>query len=398
MDFKGKKIVLGITGSIATYKTPMLVREFIKRGAEVKVVATKAAAEFVSFMVLENLTHNFVISDMFDNRMDGEGAWHIEWAHWCDFMLIAPCSATSLSKLATGNCDNPLSCVAIALPKDRPLIIAPAMDFTMFEHPATQNNIAVLEKYGAKFIQPESGELASGLIGSGRLPDFSVILQKSWEYYTLSNELVGKKVLITAGPTIEKIDDVRYISNFSTGKMGYAIAERALHKGASVTLISGPTHIKPPLVEHFVSITSAEEMANAVKECYMEQDIIIMAAAVADYSPSEQFQGKIKKDNAEMTLELTKTEDILKFLGNNKKEEQVLIGFALESQDALENAKKKLVDKKCDFLVLNVANQMDSGFGGDNNTIIVLNKEGEIKNFPMMSKVECAETILSMVV
>ena len=418
MDFKNKKIIIGITGSIATYKTPILVREFLKLGAEVRVVATQAAKKFVSSLVLENLTRQPVIIDMFDKRMQGQGAWHVELAHWCDAMLIAPCSATTLSKLATGNCDNALSCVAIALPQEKPLILAPAMDFTMYEHPTTQKNILLVKDFGAKIIEPDEGELASGLVGKGRLPEFEILLNATNEILNgskvnvfnafstskqiLKNEnnnenniIKNKKILITAGATQEKIDDVRYISNYSTGKMGYALAKVANLLGAEVTLISGQTAIPKPTVSNFIQITSAEEMFNAVQNNYKNQEIIIMSAAVADFTPTQKISGKIKKQDLQdnYSIHLKKTTDILKWLTSNK-QNQFIVGFALEAENEIENGKKKMAEKNCDMLVINSASKQDSGFGGDNNTISILSKDGKLKNYEPMSKEKCAENIL----
>ena len=407
MNFKNRKIILGITGSIATYKSPILVREFLKLGAEVRVIATQAAEKFVSLLVLENLTQNPVVIDMFDERIQGKGAWHIDLAHWCDAMLIAPCSATTLSKLATGNCDNALSCVAIALPKEKSLIIAPAMDFTMYEHPATQKNIEIVKDFGAKIIEPDEGELASGLTGKGRLPEFETLLNATNEILNGSRYIVfnsfrkfeqilkNKKILITAGATQEKIDDVRYISNYSTGKMGYALAKVANLFGAEVTLISGQTEIPKPTVSNFIQITTSEEMFVAVQNNFENQDIIIMSAAVADFTPMQKVSGKIKKQDLQdnYSLQMKKTVDILKWLTDNKRE-QFIVGFALETENEIENGKKKLAEKNCDMLVINSASKKDSGFGGDNNTISILSKDGELKNYESMSKEKCAENIL----
>ena len=407
MNFKNKKIILGITGSIAAYKAPILVREFLKLGCQVRVVATEAAEKFVSLMVLENLTQNPVVVDMFDERIQGKGAWHIDLAHWCDAMLIAPCSATTLSKLATGNCDNALTCVAIALPKEKHLIVAPAMDFTMYEHPATQKNIETIIKNGAKIIEADEGELASGLIGKGRLSEFETLLNATNEILNGSQNIIfnrsqkfekifeGKKILITAGATQEKIDDVRYISNYSTGKMGYALAKVAGLLGAEVTLISGQTEIPKPTVSNFIQITTAEEMFVAVQNNFENQDIIIMSAAVADWTPTQKISGKIKKQDISenYSFQMKKTVDILKWLTVNKRE-QFIIGFALESENEIENGKKKLAEKNCDMLIINSASKEDSGFGGDNNTISILAKDGELKNYKVMSKEKCAENIL----
>ncbi|MGI6369847.1 MAG: bifunctional phosphopantothenoylcysteine decarboxylase/phosphopantothenate--cysteine ligase CoaBC [Ignavibacteria bacterium] len=421
MDFshlKNKKVLLGITGSIATYKAPQLVRELIKAGANVRVVATPSAEKFVSFSVLENLTQNILISDIFDSRNQSVGAWHIELAHWCDVYLIAPCSATSLSKIANGNCDNALSCVAIALPNSIPLVISPAMDYTMYMNPATQKNINTLIEYGAKIILPDEGELASGLVGPGRLPEFNTILSATNEVLsgssksifnddsadsllndTILGNISGKRIMISAGSTIEKIDAVRFISNYSTGKMGYALAEVASRNGALVTLISGATSLKRPNVDKFISVKSAEEMFVACTNNFAECDIAIMAAAVADFTPEIQVSGKIKKQDVgdNYCIKLKKTKDILKTLGE-RKENQFLIGFALETENEIENAKEKLNKKNCDMIVVNSANKKDSGFEGDNNTISILKKNDEkVYDFPVATKIQCAKWIFETI-
>jgi phosphopantothenoylcysteine decarboxylase/phosphopantothenate--cysteine ligase len=311
-------------------------------------------------------------------------------------MLIAPCSATTLSKLATGNADNPVSCVALAIPQNKPLVVAPAMDFTMFEHPATQNNIELIKSRGAIIIEPAEGELASGLKGKGRLPDNEILMQEIISVLKIKNyqPLKNKNVLITAGATQEKIDDVRYISNYSSGKMGYALAKVATELGANVTLITGSSNLQAPSVHLLESVLSAEEMFNAVKKYYKQQDIIIMSAAVSDYAPTITHKGKIKKDNDEYIIKLKKTQDILKFLGENINHNKTkLIGFALESDNQIENATKKLNEKKCDLIILNSVYGDDSGFGGDNNTITILSKDNKIKKFKAMNKYDCAKKI-----
>jgi phosphopantothenoylcysteine decarboxylase/phosphopantothenate--cysteine ligase len=478
---KDKIILLGITGSIAAYKAPLIIRELIKRGAEVHAIMTPAATEFITELTIANLSRNPVIVDMFDKNAQQGGAWHIHLAQSCDAMIIAPCSAATLGKLANGICDNSLVAVATAKPLHIPLIIAPAMDETMFNHPSTQRNIEIMKSYGALIIPPEAGELSSGLTGFGRLPDIPVIIEfledvlkkKSLKLSNEVNEknesnegnevkksllkeslttayslqpnslsleaalekpvpslqdsvdkimwsteleitklkqsmsgkskdkpLLGKKLLVTAGPTIEKIDDVRFISNFSSGKMGFALAEIGLKLGASVTLITGKVALEcSPEIER-IDIISSEELYNHVMLHEKQSDIIIMAAAVADYSPVDTFSGKIKKKETgdKLTIELTSTKGILKELGRIKTEKQLLVGFALESKDEVSNGWNKLKSKNCDMLVVNSANKPDSGFGGDMNTITILNKDGSEKSYPAMSKAECAEEILGRVV
>jgi phosphopantothenoylcysteine decarboxylase/phosphopantothenate--cysteine ligase len=396
MKLNKKKILLGVTGSIATYKTPMLVREIQKQGAEVRIVATPSALQFITELVLTNLTHSKVIADMFDKDLQQQGAWHIELAHWCDAMLIAPCSATTLSKLAMGNADNPVSCLALALPKNKPLIIAPAMDFTMYENDATQTNINIMINREAKIIEPSEGELASGLTGKGRLPNYDIIIDNIASI--LDTPLNNINILITAGGTQEKIDDVRFISNYSSGKMGYAIAKVASNLGANVTLISAKTHIPKPNINNFIQVTSANEMFNAVKENYSNQDVIIMAAAISDYTPINYFAGKIKKNNDELTIKLKQTQDILKWLGENRSNDnKIIVGFALEASNEIENAKKKLNNKQCDLLVLNSIYGEQSGFESDYNTITILDKYDNFTKYNTMQKIDCAKVLLNTI-
>lgn len=395
LELNNKKILLGITGSIATFKTPMLVRELQNKGAEVKIVATTSSLEFVSKYVLSNLTHNEVISDMFSSGQQQQGAWHIELAHWCDLMLIAPCTATTLSKLATGNADNPVSCLSLALPKNKPLIIAPAMDTDMYENVATQTNINTLKNRGAIFIEPATGILASGLTGKGRLPDNNVIISHIEKVFEINK--LGLNILITAGGTREKIDDVRFISNYSSGKMGYAIAKIASSLGADVTLISANVNLVKPDVKNFIEVTSAAEMFETTKKHYKNQDIIIMTAAISDYTPANYFHGKIKKDNDELIIKLKRTEDILKWLCNNRKDKnKIIVGFALETNKNVELAKKKLAEKKCDLLVLNGYND-GVGFGSDYNEITILEKNGSIVDYDAMPKIECAKILMDVI-
>ncbi len=438
---KNKKIILGVSGSISAYKAPFIVRELIKSDAHVSVVMTPSAKEFVAPAALSNTSRNPVIIDMFDPSLQGDGAWHIQLAHWADLMLIAPCSATTLSRLASGLCDTALTTVATALPQDSPLVISPAMDSTMWQHPSTQRNIRLLKKYGAIIIPPEEGELSSGISGKGRLPEletitnylkkvfrkkvgkrkegnFEEILAKpdqtlqdavekdKWNAdYELElmkknlgviSKLKGKKILITAGPTIERIDDVRFISNHSSGKMGYAIAKAASEAGMDVSLVSGPVNITVPEGVNIISVRSAEEMYNAATSLFPDSDIAILSAAVADYTPVNPQKGKIKKEESgdKMVIELKQTKDILKTLGSMKKDEQFLVGFALESADEVENGRKKLISKNCDMIIVNSANKEGSGFGGDDNTITILKKDNSLKNFPRASKDQCASIIL----
>lgn len=420
MNLQGKKIILGVSASIAAYKAPMIVRELIKQGAEVRVVMTPSAEKFVSRTVLMNLSKHPVPMDMFEDDIQGGGSWHIHLAHWCDAMLIAPCSATSLARLASGFYDTALSIIACALPKHIPLLIAPAMDSDMWEHPAVQRNIEILKRDGAIIIPPGIGELASGIFGPGRLPEIEVLIEHcigalsgitsserkdSASQFEIHEEipqklpLYGKHVLITAGPTYERIDDVRFIGNFSSGKMGFALAKQCAKQGALVTLITGPVALKTPEgAIHRIDVESAQEMHEAVMNCFEKQDIIIKSAAVADFTPEQRHEGKIKKGNSDsMQISLKKTTDILAELGKKKADNQLLIGFALESQHAIDYGKKKISEKNCDLMIVNTANQVDSGFGGDNNTITILDRKGEITEYPVMTKDACAETIIAQI-
>lgn len=421
MNLQGKKIILGVSGSIAAYKAPMIVRELIKLGAEVRVVMTPSSEQFVSRTVLMNLSKHPVAVDMFEDEVQEGGSWHIHLAHWCDVMLIAPCSATSLARLATGFYDTALSIIACALPKEIPLLIAPAMDSDMWEHPAVLRNIEILKQDGAIIIDPAYGELASGIIGQGRLPDLQELIRQCClalgmpisdlridtgqhielhEEPLLSKPLYGKHVLITAGPTYERIDDVRFIGNFSSGKMGFALAQQASQLGALVTLITGPVSLKTPIgTIRRLNIESAGDMYEAVMKEMAGQDIIIMSAAIADFTPRIRHEGKIKKGEAEsMLVDLVKTTDILAELGKIKQQDQLLIGFALESSHHIEYGKKKLAEKGCDMIIVNKANAPHSGFGGDMNTISIIDQSMQVKEYPTMSKQACAEMIFEHII
>ncbi|MES2766224.1 MAG: bifunctional phosphopantothenoylcysteine decarboxylase/phosphopantothenate synthase [Bacteroidota bacterium] len=500
--FKNKKILLGVTGSIAAYKSPLIVRELIKAGASVRVVMTPSAAKFVSPLALNNLTKYPVALEMFDESIQSDGSWHVHLALWCDAMMIAPCSATTLSRLATGNCDTALASVALALPRQTPLVIAPAMDSDMWLHPATQRNARQVSDDGAIVIPPAHGELASGIIGVGRLPENDVLLKvledvlsgksfksedfkrensgesfknsgKSREENSSKNESVKsqpfknknpeehfsraeesfkkfensinsdfekigkdqsdsiqnavesdewnaefeleklkrgmsdapnldnllkeKTVLITAGPTYEKIDDVRFIGNYSSGKMGFALAEAAKSSGANVILIAGPVSLKTPEGVERIDVESASEMHREVLKRFEKTDIAILSAAVADFAPQEITEGKIKKESVSggvLKLELHSTPDILKTLGGKKEAGQFVVGFALESTNEIENGFKKMQAKNCDMIVVNSANKPQSGFKGDDNTITVLKRDGSHESFPPMPKILCAAIIV----
>jgi phosphopantothenoylcysteine decarboxylase/phosphopantothenate--cysteine ligase len=489
-------IIVGISGSIAAYKAPLLVRELQRKGASVRVVMTPSATRFIPALTLQNLTQHTVAVEMFDESTQSGGSWHIHLARWCDAMIIAPCSAATLGKLAHGIGDTALITVATALTPKQKLFIAPAMDTEMWLHPTTQRNCAVLQSDGAIIIPPAEGELASGFSGVGRLPETDVLVQavlgnivfakteprkqaasppnnpntsssasvstdpftayqsysKRFDEYaeqlnpkstktpeaassladrpvvsvhdaaeagTFDAELeltklkqaqsgstptdvpyplAGKTVLITAGPTYEKIDDVRFIGNYSSGKMGFALAAEASQLGATVHLIAGPVELPTPNGVQRVNVESARQMFDEVMSRRADASVVILAAAVADFTPFEKHDGKIKKEETgeTMTLRLTKTPDILAAVGAIKSDMQVVVGFALEATNHVENAKKKLTNKRADIIVLNALGKPQSGFDTNDNTITLVEAES-IKDFPPMSKQECARVILQRI-
>ncbi|RIV68493.1 bifunctional phosphopantothenoylcysteine decarboxylase/phosphopantothenate--cysteine ligase CoaBC [Flagellimonas aequoris] len=388
----GKKILLGISGGIAAYKTTFLVRLLIKAGAQVKVVMTQSASSFVSPLTLSTLSKNPVLLD-FVNEEDGSLSWnnHVELGLWADIMLVAPATANTLSKMANGVCDNLL--LATYLSAKCPVYFAPAMDLDMYKHPSTKNSITKLESYGNVMIPAESGELASGLHGEGRMAEPENIIKFIEKHLAEGLPLSGKKVLITAGPTHEAIDPVRFLGNKSTGAMGFELAKKAANLGAQVILVSGPTHLS---IEHsgitLVRVTSAREMYEACHKVYPDMDVAICAAAVADYRPKHVASEKIKKKEGNMHLELERNPDILLSLGESKKH-QFLVGFALETQNELENAKDKLQRKHLDAIVLNSLKDDGAGFGGTTNKITFIDKNLEIKTFGLKTKPEVASDI-----
>ena len=390
----GKKVLLGVTAGIAAYKTAYIVRLFIKAGAEVRVVMTPEAKEFVTPLTLSTLSKNEVISS-FTNE-EGE-TWnnHVDLGLWADFMLIAPATANSLSKMANGHSDNIL--LATYLSAKCPVYFAPAMDLDMYKHPSTKKSIQQLESFQNKMIPVGSGELASGLSGEGRMAEPDEIIQFIENDLKSQLPLYRKKILITAGPTYEAIDPVRYIGNHSSGKMGYALAEAAAGLGAEVILVSGPTALQ---VMHqnvkLIRVTSAQEMYEEVHAFYAEVDVAIAAAAVSDYRPRQVASQKIKKDTAEISIELEKTKDILLSLGEAKKH-QFLIGFALETENEVENAKGKLKRKNLDFIVLNSLNDKGAGFKESTNKIRIIYPD-QIKEFGLKTKQEVAKDILNEVI
>ena len=391
---KGKKILLGITGSIAAYKSIYLVRLLVKSGAEVKVVMSPSAKDFVSTLTLSTLSHNPVLVDLFD-----EQSWtnHVMLGRWADLMLIAPLSCNTLSKMANGQCDNLL--LAAYLSATCPVIVAPAMDDDMWHHQSTKENIGKLIEFGNKIIPVDKGELASGLIGDGRMAEPEAILRFIEDSFSVSQPLSGKKAFVSAGPTYEPLDPVRFIGNHSSGKMGLAIAEELYTRGADVTLIMGPSLINlPDNGIKSVRVNTAEEMYKACTKQFDKSDIGIMAAAVADYTPIEVAKNKIKKTSGELVIELKKTKDILKSLGEKKSSKQVLVGFALETNNERENALKKLKNKNADMVVMNSLNDKGAGFGMDTNKITIFDKSGKEFNYELMSKKEAAKNIIDTII
>jgi len=392
----GKKVLLGISGGIAAYKTPNLVRCLIKKGAEVKVVMTDSAKDFVTPLSLSTVSKNPVHSSFKSDDEDGVWNNHVELGLWADFMLICPATANTLFKMANGNCDNLLLGVYLSCKSET--FFAPAMDLDMYKHQSTKESINKLISFGNILIPPAHGELASGLSGEGRLPEPHEIVDFIEKHYTKNLPLEGKKVLISAGPTIEELDPVRYISNHSSGKMGYCLAETALSLGAEVKLISGPTNqsISSENIK-IVHIKTGNELLEAIRNDYNNSDIVIMAAAVSDYKPIEFSEKKIKKDNNELNIKFEKTTDILFELGQNKKN-QILVGFALENNNELSNAINKLEKKNLDLIVLNSLNDEGAGFGYDTNKITVVDCSGNVTPYKLKKKNEVADDVFKHII
>lgn len=390
-----KKIVLGITGSIAAYKACILVRLLIKKGAEVQVVMTPSAKEFITPLTLATLTKKPVVSEFFDRR---DGSWHshVSLGLWADAMLIAPASASTVGKMANGIADNML--VTTYLSMKAPVFVAPAMDLDMYAHPSTQQNLRKLASYGNHIIEPGTGYLASDLEGKGRMEEPERIVEVLEQFFAKQSVLSGKKVLITAGPTYEKIDPVRFIGNYSSGKMGFALAEVCAEQGAEVTLVSGPVTLtaKHPAI-HRVDVESAAEMYEAATHNFPDADIAILCAAVADFTPKVSADKKIKRKGDNLTLELQPTRDIAAALGEVKREGQVMVGFALETNDELDNARKKLKEKNLDFIVMNSLQDKGAGFRVDTNKVTIIDRQG-LTAYDTKSKREVAEDIVEFLI
>lgn len=389
---KGKKIVLGITGSIAAYKACLIIRGLIKQGAEVQTVITPAGKEFITPITLSALTHKPVISEFFSQR---DGTWnsHVDIGLWADAMLIAPCTASTLGKMANGIADNML--ITTYLSMKAPVFIAPAMDLDMYAHPSTQQNLKRLQSYGNIIIEPQSGFLASGLEGKGRMEEPDAIVKVLDEFFEEDKDsLFGKKIMITAGPTYEKIDPVRFIGNYSSGKMGFALAEECARRGADVTLISGPVSLECSKRIKRINIESCSEMYNAAVNEFKDCDAAILCAAVADFRPKSVADNKIKREKDDLTIQLCPTNDIAAELGRQKNDNQLLVGFALETNDEEFNAKNKLERKNLDFIVLNSTRNEGTTFRSDDNQIEIITND-EIKKFEKKNKKYVAADIIN---
>ena len=390
---KGKKIILGVTGSIAAYKTAQLIRLLVKQSAEVKVIMTPLAKEFISPLTLATLAKSPILVDFFDPT---NGSWnsHVDLGLWADAYLIAPATANTIGKMANGVADNLL--LTTYLSAKCPVFIAPAMDLDMFAHPSNQKNLLTLASFGNHIIQPASGELASGLDGKGRMEEPENIVRELNDFFT-PKTLAGKKILITAGPTYEKLDPVRFIGNYSSGKMGFALAETCARRGAQVTLLAGPVSIEAvhPNIQR-INVETAAQMYEHATAVFSNMDGAILCAAVADFTPLQPSEQKVKREKENLVLELKPTQDIAAELGKLKAEKQFLVGFALETNDEKANAKAKMERKNFDFIVLNSLQDKQAGFGFDTNKISIIHRNGEIVNYDLKSKLEVAEDIVAL--
>lgn len=387
---KGKTVLLGVTGGIAAYKAAALASALVKQHAAVEVVMTQNATQFITPLTFEQLTGRKTIVDTFDRNFVHQ-VEHIALADRTDLVMIAPATANICAKLAHGLADDMLTTTVLAC--RCPKLIAPAMNTNMYENPVTQDNLATLRHYGWEVIEPASGRLACGAVGKGKLPEPEALLQYILKYLAFPKDLAGKKVLVTAGPTQESIDPVRYLTNHSTGKMGYALAKMAMLRGADVTLVSGPTAIAPPPFVTVVPVTSAQDMFEAVKAHFDESDFVFKAAAVADYTPAEYSDQKVKKKDGDLSIPLMRTQDILSFLGQRKQDGQVICGFSMETQDMVKNSREKLQKKHLDMICANNLKVAGAGFGVDTNIITIITQSDTLE-LPILTKEAAANVIL----
>lgn len=390
---KGKTVVLGVTGSIAAYKMANVASMLIKKHCDVHVIMTQNATNFITPVTFETLTNHKCLVDTFDRNFQFHVA-HVSLAQQADCMLIAPASANVIGKIANGIADDMLTTTIMAC--DAPKIIAPAMNTHMFQNQIVQDNLKKLEHYGYEIIAPAAGRLACGDVGAGKLPSEEVLVEYIEKAIAKPKDLAGKKILVTAGPTRESIDPVRFITNHSTGKMGYAIARAAMLRGAEVTLVSGQTNLTPPTFVNVVSVVSAQDMFEAVRDHFEEQDVIIKSAAVADYRPAKVSDEKIKKKDGDMSIEMERTTDILQYLAGRRREDQFICGFSMETQNMLENSRRKLAKKKLDMIVANNLKVEGAGFGTDTNVVTFITKDQE-KTLERMSKQEVADQLLDFI-
>ena len=390
---KGKTVILGVSGGIAAYKIPNLASMLVKSGAQVHVIMTENAANFITAVTFETLTGNKCIIDTFDRNFTFE-VEHVSLAKKADLLLVAPATANVIGKLAHGICDDMLTTTAMAC--QCPKIVAPAMNTRMYENPVLQDNLKLLEHYGMKIIQPAKGHLACGDTGAGKMPEPEELFDYICQAIEYPKDLEGKKILVTAGPTRESIDPVRFITNHSSGKMGYALAKAAARRGAEVTLVSGPVSLPAPRFLETVYVETAKEMFQAVSELALKQDAIIKAAAVADYRPAAVADHKIKKSGGELSLELEPTDDILAWLGQHRREDQFLCGFSMETENLIENSRKKLEKKNIDMIAANSLKEPGAGFGVDTNVITLITRKG-LERLEKMNKEEAAHEILNRI-
>ncbi|WP_304339899.1 bifunctional phosphopantothenoylcysteine decarboxylase/phosphopantothenate--cysteine ligase CoaBC [Metaclostridioides mangenotii] len=391
----GKTVILGVSGGIAVYKSCDLVSKLKKLGLNVHVIMTEAATEFVSPLTFQSLSQNYVVSDMFAEPKTWD-VEHISLAKKADLFLIVPASANVIGKIANGIADNMLTTTVMAT--KAPILIAPAMNTNMYENVIVQKNIEFLEGLGYNFVDPDSGRLACGDIGAGKLANVDTIVSRVVDMLNVEQDLKGQKIVVTAGPTVERIDPVRYLSNRSTGKMGYSIASEAAKRGAEVTLISGPTNLKAPIgLSKYIQIESAEDLYNAMVDNFDDNKVFIQSAAVADYRPNEYSDKKIKKSNDDLVINLGRNKDIAYEIGKNKKD-KVLVAFAAETNDLVKHAKGKITKKNLDFIVANDLTQEGAGFKADTNIVKIIDREGSIEEYPIMKKEEVANIILDKVI